>query len=261
MLPEKMIDMHTHPGYPADELDKILAYMDARGIEKIVALGSSQGREYNDRVVKLREMAPGRIIGGPCVDPRDGDALDELRRCRDAGCRILKLFPNLGYYPDEAEHLGFFEKAFEMGYGVLSHCGWLGSDKISSTKYARPGRFEELFRRFPDTLFIMAHMGGIDGFLEGIMYTTRTPNVYLDTTPGMSHWVFKHAGEMVRGMPVERLLMGTDGITPPSEDWDCSKQYGLIAGELENLGWGGHLEDIYYNNAARVIEKYALLGA
>ncbi|MCD6405346.1 MAG: amidohydrolase family protein [Planctomycetes bacterium] len=259
MLPEKIIDMHTHPGYPVGELGKILDYMDERGIEKIVSLGASKGPEYNDRILKLREMAPERIIGGPCVDPRDPGALDELKRCHDKGCRILKLFPNFGFYPDEAQFVPFFEEVARMGFGILSHCGWLGAKRLSSVKYARPMRFEELFRRFPDTLFIMAHMGGISGFIEGIMYTTRTPNVYLDTTPGHSHWVFKHAGEMVRGMPVERLLLGTDGISPPSKDWDASKQYELIASEIDDLGWGEHLEDIYYNNAARVIEKYKLL--
>jgi len=259
MTPERKIDIHTHPGYPPDEVEEILAFMDARGVERIVALGSPSKEDSDERILRLRELAPHRVIGGPYFDPREGDALDKLERMHEAGCRIVKLFPNLGYYPDDDAVRPFFEKAAAMGMGVLSHCGWLGFKGVSSTKYARPGRFEALFRRFPDTLFIMAHMGGIDGFLEGIMYTTRTPNVYLDTTPGQSYWVFEHAPEMVRGMPAERLLLGTDGIQPVSEDWDCSKQYDKIAAALDKLGWSEHLEDIFYNNAAAVIEKYGLL--
>lgn len=259
MVPARIIDVHTHPGYPPGQVRGIVDFMDAHGVEKIVALGSPGRQDSNDRILRLRELAGERVIGGPFIDPREPGALDELKRCWDAGCRIVKLFPNLGYYPDDPQFLPFFERVVELGCGVLSHCGWLGSKKISSTKYARPGRFEELFRRFPDTLFILAHMGGIDGFLEAIMYTTRTPNVYLDTTPGQSYWVYEHAGEMVRGMPVERLLLGTDGIQPVSEGWDCSKQYGAIAAAIEKLGWGAHIEDIFYNNAARVIEQYGLL--
>lgn len=259
MLPSKMIDIHTHPGYPPEEAEKIVDFMDSHGLEKIVALGSASRSEVNDCVLRLREIAPERVIGGPFVDPREKSAVKSLQRFHEGGCRIVKLFPNLGYYPDDPKFLPFFEKVAELGWGILSHCGWLGFKGVSSTRYARPGRFEELFRRFPDTLFIMAHMGGIDGFLEGIMYTTRTPNVYLDTTPGQSYWVFEHAAEMVRGMPVERLLMGTDGIQPVTEDWDCSRQYDEIAEAIEKLGWGEHIQDVFYKNAARVIEKYSLL--
>jgi predicted TIM-barrel fold metal-dependent hydrolase len=147
-----------------------------------------------------------------------------------------------------------------MKMAVLSHCGWLGAKGVSSTKYARPGRFEELFRRFPDTLFIMAHMGGMDGFLEGIMYTTRTPNVYLDSTPGQSHWIFEHAAGLVKGMPPKRLLLGTDGITPPYADGtDCGAEYAKQVEMLGKLGWSEHVGDIFYNNAAAVISKYGLL--
>ena len=260
MTPARTIDFHTHPMFPLDQVGKILDFMDKYGLEKIVALGLPREEDGNERVFKLRRLAPSRIIGGPFVDPRDEQAFDELKRFHDEGCRILKLFPNYGYYPDDPELLGFFEKAATMGFGILSHCGWLGGDGVSSTKYARPGRFEELFRRFPDTLFVMAHMGGIDGFVEGIMYTTRTKNVYLDTTPGQSHWVFAHAPEFVRGMPPERLLLGTDGIFPPWEDGtDGSGEYKTQRQMLEKIGWAHFSEDVFYNNAARVIEQYKLI--
>jgi len=260
MVPKKLIDMHTHPMYPVAEVRKILDFMDAHGVEKILALGWPGAPDANKRVLALRKLAPKRIIGGPYLDPRDKRAANELKRYHDAGCRIVKLFPNLGYYPDDKSVLPFFEKVARLGCGVLSHCGWLGSKGVSSTKFARPGRFEELFRRFPETVFIMGHMGGFDGFLEGIMYTTRTPNVYLDTTPGQSHWVFAHAPEFVRGMPAERLLMGTDGISPAGSDGiDSSAEYEIQVGMLERIGWGALVEDVFYKNAAAVIEKYKLI--
>lgn len=261
MRPDRAIDVHTHPMYPLAEVEKTLGFMDKYGIEKIVALGMPKHEDANKRVLKLRKAAPDRVIGGPYIDPRKRGAIGELSRYFDKGCRIVKLFPNLGYYPDDPQFVPFFEKAASLGYGVLSHCGWLGGGGISSTRYARPGRFEELFRRFPDMLFIMAHMGGIDGFVEGIMYTTRTPNVYLDTTPGQSHWVFAHAPEFVRGMPPGRLLLGTDGIFPPWKDGtDGSQEYHTQADMLEKIGWEASAKDVFYNNAAAVIEKYKLLA-
>ncbi len=257
----KLIDVHTHPFFDLAEVGKTLDFMDRYVIEKVFSLGIPRHEDGNDRVLALKKLAPGRIVAGPYFDPREKDAIDDLARFHDAGCRIVKLFPNLGYYPDDRAYLPFFEKAAELGYGILSHCGWLGSKAVSSTKYARPGRFEELFRRFPETLFVMAHMGGIDGFIEGIMYTTRTPNVYLDTTPGQSRWVFSHAAEFVRGMPHERLLMGTDGIFPPWEDGtDGHEEYENQRAMLESIGWADKTQDVLYNNASRVIEKYGLLG-
>jgi predicted TIM-barrel fold metal-dependent hydrolase len=260
MVPKRMIDMHIHPVFPVAEVGKVIEFMDKYDVEKVIALGISSWDDGNDRVLALRKLAPDRIIGGPFIDPRSKNAFEELKRCHDAGCRIVKLFPNLGFYPDDPAYLPFFEKVASLGWGVLSHCGWLGSKNVSSTKYARPGRFEELFRRFPETLFIMAHMGGIDGFIEGIMYTTRTPNVYLDTTQGQSYWVFEFAPGMVRGMPPERLLLGTDGIGPADEDGkDSSVHYRIVADWLSKLGWGKHVPDIFYKNPASVIEKYKLL--
>jgi len=256
----KKIDIHTHPIYPLAEVEKTLDFMDKYNVEKAVTLGTPGRDDSNDRVFRLRRLAPERIVGGPYVDPRDSKSLDDLKRFYDLGCRVVKLFPNLGYYPDDPALVAFFERAAGMGFGFLSHCGWLGSKTISSTKYARPGRFEELFRRFPETLFIMAHMGGIDGFVEGVMYTTRTPNVYLDTTPGQSHWVFAHAGEFVRGMPHERLLLGTDGIHPPFDDGtDGGEEYDAQEEMLSEIGWAQFTDDVFYGNAARVIEKYKLL--
>jgi predicted TIM-barrel fold metal-dependent hydrolase len=255
-----MIDFHTHPMFPLDEVGKILDFMDRYSLEKIVALGLPHEPDGNERVFKLRKLAPSRIVGGPFVDPRNLKVFEELKRFSDEGCRILKLFPNYGYYPDDPQFTLFFEKAAEMGFGILSHCGWLGAKEVCSTRYAKPGRFEEVFRRFPKMLFVMAHMGGIDGFIEGIMYTTRTPNVYLDSTPGQSHWVFKHAPEFVRGMPHERLLMGTDGISPQREDgFDASAEYALQTEMLEKMGMGEFRDDIFYNNATRVIEEYKLI--
>jgi len=246
--------------YPTDRVAGIIEFMDRYGVEKIAALGSPSEAETNERILRLRGIAPDRVIGGPYIDPREPDAREQLVDFHAAGCRLVKLFPNLGYYPDDERFLPFFEEAAALGLGFLSHCGWLGSTAISSTKYARPGRFEKVFRRFPETLFIMAHMGGIDGFLEGIMYTARTPNVYLDTTPGQSYWVFENAGSLVRGMPRERLLLGSDGIAPPYEDGtDCSGVYGRVAGCLEGIGWGGALEEVFYGNPVRVIEEYGLL--
>ena len=259
MLPEKMIDMHTHPDYPPGGLQPILDFMDAHAIEKVVALGSSRLDYANDNVLEMRKMAPDRIAGGPYLDPRDPNAPDELLRHYDHGCRMVKLFPNHGYYPDDPELLPFFEKVGELKCGVLSHCGWMserGGRTDYATKYARPGRFEILFRTFPDIPFVMAHMGGIDGFLEAIMYTLRTPNVYVDITPGQSYWVLEYAADFVRSIPPERVLLGTDGYKP---NRDHLQTYIRLAEAVVKLGWEDYLGDIFYSNGARVIKKYGLI--
>ena len=251
----KKIDIHIHPKFPAENVGGIIAHMDRYEIEKIFALGSITSEEVNENILRLRRLAPDRIVGAPYIDPRASDAFDKLQRYYDAGCRVVKLFPNYGYYPDDPAVLPFFEKVASLHCGVLSHCGWLGVKEVCATKYARPSHFEELFRRFPEIPFIMAHMGGIDGFIEGIMYTTRTPNVYLDTTPGQSYWVFKYAPDFVKGMPPERLLLGSDGVSPETDD----STYKTISGHLSALGWEARLNDIFYRNADNLIKQYHLI--
>jgi predicted TIM-barrel fold metal-dependent hydrolase len=223
--------------------------MDQRGIELTLVMGYSL-EGSNEACLAAVKKYPGRFAGGVFVDPREGQAAIETVRCyHGEGFRIVKLFPNYGYYPDDEALLPFFEQVAGMGMAILSHCGWLAAgNKPVATYFATPGRFEKPIRVFPQMTFIMAHMGGIPGFLETVMLTTRTPNTYADCSPGQGTWVLENAGPMAATIPPEKLLWGADNKDPGGT-------MDRHAAAMEKIGLGPHFEKIFHANARGILEK------
>jgi predicted TIM-barrel fold metal-dependent hydrolase len=251
-MPDRLIDAHSH--VKKDTLDERLRVMDENTIEWCLAMGTSL--TSNTETLACVRQHPDRLIPGVYIDPRAGGAaLEELRHWADEGIRIVKLFPNLGYYPDDDLCRPMFETIAELKMAVLSHCGWLmATAGVTASYFARPARFEKVIRRYTETPFILAHMGGIDGFLEAIMLVTRSPNTYVDTAPGQGTWVLQHAGAMAASMPPERILWGADGCTVPALIETCRNS-------LIEHGRGGHLTDVFYGNARSLFEKIGAIEA
>ena len=90
--------------------------------------------------------------------------------------------------------------------------------------------------------------GGIAGFLEGIMLTTRTPNAYVDCSPGQGWWVFRHAGKMAGSTPPEKLLFGADSS-------NIASGANYISEKMTEVGFGEHLDKIFYSNTRGIFEK------
>jgi len=258
-LPKRIIDVHNHL-WGDDDGSRMVARMDELSIEKCVVMGSPSRFKFgNDAVLKGCRKFPKRLIGGAYYDPRRGKkALAELKRWSGEGLRIVKLFPNLGWFPDDPKYGAFFDKVAELKMGVLSHNGWLGGSGAGmnqepwATYYATPGRFEKVVRTQPDTVFIMAHFGGISGVLESVMLTTRTPNLYVDCSPGQGLWAVEHCGAIAGSVPPEKLMWGAD-CTPDKKFLERYRK------ALVKLGYGPHLDKIFYSNAKTVLEKIGAL--
>jgi predicted TIM-barrel fold metal-dependent hydrolase len=252
-LPKRIIDIHNHLARD-DDGSKIVRLMDAANVERTVILGLP--RCSNERILAAVRKFPDRLVGGVYVDPRHGKkAVDEVRRYRAKGFRIVKLFPNYGYYPDDRSVRPFFRKVADLGMAVLSHCGWLSTDKTEvASYYSHPGRFEKLIRTFPGTVFILAHMGGIAGFLETVMLTTRTPNTYVDCSPGQGLWVLRSGGALAESIPPEKLVWGADSY----EQLYLLKAYRAA---LVKRRYGPHLGKIFYANGRSILEKIGAIAA
>ncbi|HUV40062.1 MAG TPA: amidohydrolase family protein, partial [Planctomycetota bacterium] len=149
----------------------------------------------------------------------------------------------------------FFDTIAKLGMGVLSHCGWLwpqpGRDFASY--YSHPGRFEKVIRMHPETPFILAHMGGIAGFLETVMLTTRTPNTYVDCSPGQGLNVLEFAPRIAGSIPVGKLLWGRDGAAYDKATFERYRK------ALVGAGFGPHLREVFYTNARDLFTKLGAL--
>jgi predicted TIM-barrel fold metal-dependent hydrolase len=164
--------------------------------------------------------------------------------------RIVKLFPNHGYYPDDEAFRPLWDVVAAKGMGVLSHCGWLHPEPGSSyaSYYSHPGRFEKVIRLYPQIPFILAHMGGIAGYLETVMLTTRTPNTFVDCSPGQGLLVLEKGGPMVSAIPADRLLYGNDS-------YDMDAYLPRYRAALAAQGFGPQFPKVFHDNAKAVLEK------
>jgi predicted TIM-barrel fold metal-dependent hydrolase len=255
-LPPRKVDIHNHL-WSDPTGDKRVAEMDRFGVEVTLILAVppiGQDLGANVDVLSAWRRHPQRLVPGVYLDPRQGaGAIAELRRYHAAGVRVVKLFPNFGYYPDDDACRPFFDAVEELGLGVLSHCGWLAPSPglDSAAYYSHPGRFELVVRRHPRTPFIMAHLGGIAGYLETVMLTTRAPNVYTDTAPGQGLLVLRRGGPMAGAVPPEKLMFACD-------EPDLGGYLPKYQQALADQGYGPHFDKIFYANARAWLEN---LGA
>jgi predicted TIM-barrel fold metal-dependent hydrolase len=258
-VPKRLFDAHNHL-WAHDDGTRMVESQQAFGVETTVVMGvpfdnEAEIRRINERLIRAQEKFPGKLIGGVYADPRQGKkAVELVRRAHGEGIRLVKLFPNLGYYPDDDKVRPFFDKVAELKMAVLTHCGWLlpQKGKDYAAYYSHPGRFEKLLRIYPETIFIFAHMGGISGFLDAIMLTTRTPNAYVDCAPGQGWWVLESAPAMAGTIPPDRLMWGAD---MPYRKNDMTQARKALLG----AGFGAHLDKIYYANARGIYEKLGVL--
>jgi len=247
VMPKRTIDIHNHL-QPDDDGTRLVRLMDEANVERCVILGTPWSA--NERVLAAVRKFGDRLIGGVYVDPREKKkAVDCIRRYHAEGFRIVKLFPNLGYYPDDEAVRPFFERVAELGMAVLSHCGYLTTKETEvASYYSHPGRFEKLVRTFRDTIFILAHMGGNAGFLEAVLLADRMPNMYVDCSPGQGLWVLQRAGALGRGIPPGKLVWGADC-------YELAKLLRIYRATLVKHTYGPHLGKIFHDNAQGILEK------
>lgn len=252
-LPSRLTDIHNHlrndPGG-----DRLIEIMDTFGVGNALIMGLPQSP--NEGVLDAMRKHPGRFVGGAYLDPRLGSkAIDALKHYHAEGMKVVKLFPNFGYYPDEDRLRPFFDAVAESQMAVLSHCGWLAPTMgVTAAHYSHPGKFEKLLRAYPETIFIFAHMGGIDGFLETRMLISRAPNAFADISPGQGLWVMEYAGPIAASMPTDKIMWGADMYY----DRTLLDRYheALVA-----RGMGESLEKIFHTNAQRLLQTIGAVGS
>jgi len=268
----KVIDYHNHLMKADPEGEALLREMDRNDVEKTLIMGSSESSMYSattEQVAPVFKKHPDRLIAGVCVDrPYDADyAVARLHKYRDLGFTVLKLFPFLdSFYPDDERVMPLYEEATRAGMHVVYHMGGGNTGLISdgqrkliasgelslSSKFGRSRYVDALPFRFPDTVFIMAHMGAPD-YEEAAYMIWNHPNVYVDCSCTAYRPVFKglKAKEdyLIKPLKFDKVLFGLDA-SPDVYEARIRETRELMV----ELGWEAHVEDVFYNNAKRLIE-------
>lgn len=156
------------------------------------------GRPQRDFLSQVTELAHLKWRWGDLirpflgVDPRRPGLLDLVRRAHEElGFEGLKLYPALGFLPDDPALTPVYAYAQEHDLPVVSHCSKGGLTfqgrlprvhprtgaplgGITRAEYARlcshPANFESVLTRFPELRVCLAHFGGAGewrAYLEG----------------------------------------------------------------------------------------------
>jgi predicted TIM-barrel fold metal-dependent hydrolase len=141
----------------------------------------------------------------PWIDPRVDGAVDRVRDLfGHPKVRGIKLNPAVDpLEPADPRLHPIYELAAEHGVPVGFHCG-----HPPASLYTQPFQIEKAAERFPQTIFIMVHMGlcVFDYHHAAMRAAERLPNVYLEVSRMPHDWQVKIAVERVG---VERVLYGS----------------------------------------------------
>jgi uncharacterized protein len=216
------IDFHFHYADLETTVDDLLKDMDASGVDFTNLMGGPEEAfwEYkncrfacNEKVLKAVKAHPDRLVGNVYLDPRLPDAVDTFQRYLGEGFRCVKMFPPVGFVPDDERYFPLYEKIEEAGVPLLFHAGQTnikviskeaGVRKATSSKYSYPLNFDSIARLFPNMTIVLAHMG-YPHYIEAWSVAHANPNIYLDIS-GSGPWT--------EGIPIVFNALGGHAFIP-----------------------------------------------
>lgn len=164
------------------------------------------------KIAALANANPDTVIGFMAIDPTQPGWQDELRYGhQELGLRGIKVMPMYGGYdPSASDCDPLWAYAQEHGLPVLSHTGTTFVPQ-ADLRWARPGLFDVVARRFPDLRLILAHLGHpYEG--ECLATIRKNPNVYADISALYYRpFQFWHALMLAQDYGVtHKILFGSD---------------------------------------------------
>jgi uncharacterized protein len=240
MYDEPIIDAHVMLGqkHPfALETDELLRRMDAAGIERALArpMGAElavDNREGNDRVLKAGNRIGALVSANPWYGRR---AIDELKRCRQAGALGLFLHPSRqGFMPTDPVAAPVIEFAVQDGWPVMFHTGtYVYSDVLAVAEVART---------YPQTPFILGCGGFADMWFEVPSALQDVANLWLET----SHTLGDGIRTALKAAGPQRIIFGSG---------EPRNRYAAALGCLNRLDLGHDtLQAIFHDNARRLYQ-------
>lgn len=247
-------DVHISPtreGGNSILAEEAVERMDGAGVDKAltwiqppyVRTGLDSSLKY---LYDSTKRFPERILGFGWADPNLGleRSFDTIKRCvEEYGFYGIKLngAQNTFYLDDEKIAIPLIEAVARLGKPVAFHCGADVGD------FTHPFRIGAVARRFPETQFLMVHMGGAsfeDYSRTAIEVAKECPNVTL-------------IGSAIRSIPLiraikelgsERVAFGSDTPFEPMYI-EVAKYKAFLAQEF----LPADAENIWWRSIARVL--------
>ena len=252
-----IIDFHLHFFRREGFVEDTLRGMDEAGVAVSVlhAMPPFRFKGHlcgdNEDVLRAVKAHPDRLIGSMYLDPRAPDWETTIERYGGEGFRCVKLFPPVGYSPDEPRCLPMFDRIGRLGLTVLSHAGVTGLGAATNSEYARPMRLDGVLRRFPHVRFVLAHWGGLGTFAEAWALMKANPNLLIDISGTRWSWpgaeLFR-LHQKVSPVDFARVVWGTDNLDPPAESMKVNRAI------LREIGKHDFADRVFGETARELLE-------
>ena len=191
--------------------------MDRCGVDRALVAPPGVGADADfkpdlERIARAIKDFPDRLYGYARVKPRRGRvAIEELRRwVEDRGFHAVKLNTLDDDYElsDRALLDPVVQEADRLGVPVFMHTG----DSHGQT--CTPSMVADIAVDFPDTTFIIGHMGHPGWSDELVPAMKRAPNTVTETAGVFMPSLVQ---DVVDAVGADRLLMGSNGPYSPVE--------------------------------------------
>jgi len=170
-------------------------------------------RTTNEQLASLVEtLRSPKLVPFAYIDPRQPDAARQAEYwVRERGLRGIKLYPPIGWYPDEPRVLPTFQAAEALGVPVLIHMGRVAPHPQLRSKFARPLCLEDVGLACPTLKLIIGHFG-TPWQWEAFDIAVGFPNFFFDlTTSGSLDLALLKLVLEYPYLGLRRIVLGTDG--------------------------------------------------
>jgi len=163
----------------------------------------------NDAVAEAVRRHPGFLYGMAFVDPHHGRAaVAEIERRVSEGFIGVKLYHQRKL--DDPMQYPIIEACIKLDIPILMHAGKLSpSHAAAQPNLADSRQFKNIAARYPEAVFIMAHIGGGGDWHWQLKGLADCPNVFVDISGSVYDSGIVEETAAVFG--ADRMLYGADG--------------------------------------------------
>ena len=165
----------------------------------------------HEELARFCDSTRTNTIGFMALDPSDPDALEQMKYGVELGLKGVKLYPVLAHFDATDPAFGkFFEALIANRLPVLWHVGTTPSP-AGDLKLSMPMMIDDVARRHPELVQIMAHMGH-PWQRETLAILRKNHRVFADVSASWAR-PFDGFHALVRAQEwgvVDKLLFGSD---------------------------------------------------
>ena len=198
----------------------------------------------NEELAQLVEAVDSpKLIPWCFVDPLEPEPEKQAEYwVRQRGMRGIKMYPAMGWYPNDPRALPVYQFAQEMDIPVLLHMGRCAPHPGLRSKYGRPIYLEEVGLACPRLKLIIGHFANMWRY-EALNISAGFPNFVFDLTSSGAH-DFEALRQVIAhpSLGLRRIVLGTDGtgetnLATASATLDRLAAAGFTEEQLEAMAW------------------------